>query len=79
MTTAQANAFEEGTGSFFTAADFLLTVQSIGTTFVFIYVAWVILRAYTDFGKEFTKSRDMVSTWFRALFVMMIFLYLLVN
>jgi integrating conjugative element protein (TIGR03758 family) len=79
MTTAQSTAFEEGTGSFFTAADFLLVVQSIGATLMFLYVAWIILRAYTDFGREFTKSRDMIGTWLRAVFMMMIFLYLFVN
>jgi hypothetical protein len=35
MTTAQSTAFEEGTGSFFTAADFLLVIQSIGATLIF--------------------------------------------
>ena len=79
MTTAQSIAFEEGTGSFFTAADFLLVVQSIGVTLMFLYVAWIMLRAYTDWGREFTKSRDMISTWLRAVFMMMIFLYLFVN
>ena len=79
MTTAQSIAFEEGTGSFFTAADFLLVVQSLGVTLMFLYVAWIMLRAYTDWGREFTKSRDMISTWLRAVFMMMIFLYLFVN
>jgi len=79
MTSAQSIAFEEGTGSFFTAADFLLVIQSIGATLMILYVAWIMLRAYTDWGREFTKSRDMISTWLRAVFMMMIFLYLFIN
>ena len=79
MTSAQATAFEEGTGSFFTASDFLFTVQAIGSTLVFVYVAWLCLRAYNDYGKGYIKANDMITVWFRGVFMMSIFLYLLVN
>lgn len=79
MNAAQVTAFEEGTGSFFTAAEFLFTVQAIGTTLVFIYVAWLLLRAYNDYGEGYIKSGDMIIVWLRGIFMMMIFLYLLVN
>lgn len=79
MNAAQAAAFEEGTGGFFTAAGLLWTVQAIGATVVFLYVAWLSYTAYIDFCEEEIKAKDMIIIWFRGVFVMMVLLYLLVN
>lgn len=79
MNAAQSAAFEEGTGNFFTAAELLWTVQAIGTTAVFLYVAWLCYRAYEDFGAEYITAKDMIIVWLRAVFLMMLLLYLLIN
>jgi len=79
MNAAQSAAFEEGTGDFFTAADLLLAIQSIGATAVFLYVAWLCYCAYRDYGAEIIKAKDMVIIWLRGVFVMMVLLYLLVQ
>lgn len=79
MNAAQAAAFEEGTGDFFTAAQLLWTIQAIGATAVFLYVAWLCYRAYDDYGAEVITAKDMIIVWFRGVFVMMVLLYLLVN
>lgn len=79
MNAAQSAAFEEGTGDFFTAAELLWTIQAIGTTAVFLYVAWLCYRAYDDYGAEVITAKDMITVWFRGVFVMMVLLYLLVN
>ncbi len=77
MNAAQTVAFEEGTGSFVTAPEMLFTVQAIGTTVVFLYVAWIFYRAYINYGDGDIKSKDMIIIWFRGLFIMMVLLYLL--
>lgn len=79
MNAAQTAAFEEGTGDVFTAAELLWTIQAIGTTAVFLYVAWLCYRAYDDYGAEVIGAKDMIIVWFRGVFVMMVLLYLLVN
>ena len=79
MNAAQSAAFEEGTGDFFTAADLLWTIQAIGTTVVFLYVAWLCYSAYNNYGAERIGAKDMITVWFRGLFVMMVLLYLLVK
>jgi len=79
MNAAQSVAFEEGTGDFFTAGELLWSVQAIGTTVVFLFVAWLCYRAYIDYGEEYISAKDMIIVWFRAVFVMMVLLYLLIN
>jgi integrating conjugative element protein (TIGR03758 family) len=79
MNAAQSAAFEEGAGGYITAPDLLMTIQAIGATVVFLYIAWMCYRAYSDFGAEIIKAGDMITIWFRGLFVMMVLLYLLVN
>lgn len=79
MNAVQETAFKEGTGSFFTAAQLLEVVQMIGATAVFLYVAWLCLRAYNDFGAGDVSAINMIIVWCRAVFVMMVLLYLLVN
>lgn len=79
MNAAQSVAFEKGTGNFFTAGELLWSVQAIGTTVVFLFVAWLCYRAYIDYGEEYISAKDMIIVWFRAVFVMMVLLYLLTN
>lgn len=79
MNAAQAAAFFEGTGDFFTAANLLLAIQGIGATAVFSYVAWLCVRAYDDYGEEEITAKDMVIIWLRGVLVMMVLLYLIVN
>ena len=77
MDAAQTVAFEEGTGAFITAPEMLFTIQAIGTTVVFLYMAWLCYRAYINYGSEEIDSKDMIIVWFRGLFVMMVLLFLL--
>lgn len=77
MNAAQTDAFEEGTGGFITAPEMLFTVQAIGTTVVFLFIAWLCYRAYIDYGSEQIDSKGMIIVWFRSLFIMMVLLYLL--
>ena len=79
MNAAQSAAFEEGTGDFFTAADLLWTIQAIGAAAVFLYVAWLCVCAYSDYGAEAIRAKDMVIVWLRGVFVMMVLLYVIVN
>ncbi|MEJ2622833.1 MAG: DUF3262 family protein [Candidatus Thiodiazotropha sp.] len=79
MTADQYAAFKEGAGNFLTAEELLWTIQAIGATAVFLYVAWLCYRAYDDYGEEVITANDMVIVWFRGVFVMMVLLYLLIN
>lgn len=79
MNAAQSVAFEEGTGAFFTAAELLNVIQLIGSSAVFIYVAWLCMTAYKDYGAELIRSKEMMAIWLRSVLVMMVLLYLIVN
>jgi len=79
MNAALAAAFEEGTGGFFTAADLLFTVQAIGATLLFLYIAWLCYRAYQDYADEMIKAQAMMIVWARSVFILMVILYLLIN
>lgn len=79
MTAVQVEAFEEGAGNLFTAADLLLALQLIGITAVLLYVAWLSYRAYTDYGDGSISATDLIITWCRGVFVLMLLLYLLRN
>jgi len=79
VNAAQEVAFEEGTGAFFTAAELLNAIQLIGASAVFLYVAWLCVTAYKDYGAEQIKSKEMITVWLRSVLVMMVLLYLIVN
>jgi hypothetical protein len=84
MNSQQAQWFAEGAGCgggscYLTADAMLLTVQSIGAVAIFIYVAWLCVSAYNDFGQEQISATDMVIVWSRGVFVLMVILYLLIN
>lgn len=85
MNANQSIWFREGAGCgesgvcYFTAENLLWAIQAIGTTVVFLFVAWLCYRAYIDYGEESISAKDMIIVWFRAVFVMMVLLYLLVN
>ena len=76
MTAAQLSAFYDGTGQFFTALDSLLLVQVLGATAVFLWAAWIAVTAYKEWGSEEITQGDMIGMWFRAVFMMMILLFL---
>jgi len=78
MTAAQLTAFEEGTGGYIIADDLLWTIQAIGSTAVFLYVAWLCIAAYNDYGDGAIKANDMIFVWLRGVFVMMVLIYMLV-
>ena len=78
MNVNQATDFEQGVGGFFTAGELLLAIQGIGATVVFLYVSWLCLRAYDDYGREYIKAQDMIIVWARGVFVLMLLLYLLI-
>lgn len=79
MNATMAGWFEEGAGGFLTAAEFLWTIKAIGVVLALTYVAWLMHRAYADYGIQRIKSSDMIMVWFRAVFILMIFLFIVVN
>ena len=85
MNAAQQNWFAEGAGCggggpcFLTADAMLFAMQAIGVVAILTYVAWVCVSAYGDFGQEQINAKDMVIIWCRAVFVLMVLLYLLIN
>ena len=58
MTASQIAWFKEGVGCdgtapcYFTASNLLWAIQAIGAVAVFTYVAWLCIRAYTDYGEK---------------------------
>tara|TARA_R110001583_G_scaffold182356_1_gene340085 strand:- start:226 stop:465 length:240 start_codon:yes stop_codon:yes gene_type:complete len=76
MTADQNLAFWEGTGEFFTANDALFTAQAIGATAVFLWLAWLCVTAYKEWGAEAITQGEMIAVWFRGLLMMMILLTL---
>lgn len=79
MNAAQSASFEEGTGSYFTAAEMLNAIQLLGATAVFLYMAWLCVSAYQAYGQGSLKAIDMIIVWCRGLFVMMVTLFLLIS
>lgn len=71
--------FDTGANGFITADDVLLAVQAIGATAVFIWAAWVLLKSYNDWAAGKIKGGQMLFVWARAVFLMMVLLFLLVN
>lgn len=71
--------FDTGANGFITADDSLFAAQSIGATVVFIWAAWVCLKAYQDWANGKTNGTQMMFVWFRAVFSMSVLLFLLVN
>ena len=76
MTAVQAQAFEDGTGSIFTAGDALLTAQLFGVTAIFIWTAWLCVSAYAEWGDGGITQGQMIAVWCRSVLVLMILLYL---
>ncbi len=79
MNTAERAAFQEGAGGFLTAGDLLIAIQGIGVTAALTYVSWLCICAYQDYGKGKIKSIDMITIWFRAVFILVIFIAIIVN
>lgn len=79
MTANQYIAFTEGTGGFFTATDTLVTAQLLGATAVFIWVAWLCVSSYKEWGQEVITQGEMIGVWLRGVLMMMILLYLFTN
>ena len=79
MTSDQVTWFEEGAGSFFTSAQLLNLIQSIGAVILLTYVAWLCVNAYKDFGNELISSSAMFTIWLRATVLLMFLLFLLIN
>ena len=79
MDAAQQLAFQEGTGNFFQAGDLLWALQAISATAVFLYVSWLCVNAYKDYGEEQISASDMMTVWIRGVAVMMVLLYLIVK
>lgn len=79
MNATQIASFEQGAGSFFTAAQLLNLIQSVGAVILLTYVAWLCVNAYKDYGNETISSRDMITIWLRAIVMLMFLLFLLIN
>ena len=71
--------FDTAASGFITADNTLLAAQSIGATIVILWTAWVSVKAYNDWTNGKTKAGQMIFIWFRAVFVLMVILFLLVN
>lgn len=71
--------FDTGANGFITADDALLASQAIGATLLFIWVAWVCILAYKDFSNGRIRGSQMMFLWFRAVFLLSVILFLLVN
>jgi integrating conjugative element protein (TIGR03758 family) len=79
VNATQIASFEEGAGSFFTAANLLNLIQSIGVVVLITYVAWLCVNAYKDYGDETISAGTMITIWMRGIFMLMILLFLLIN
>lgn len=79
MNPELADIFNEGSGGGLNAFDLLLLIQSIGVTAVITYVAWICYSAYVDFGKEKLDGTELILLWGRSTFLLMLFLYIVIN
>lgn len=79
MNATQIASFEEGAGSFFTAADLLALIQAIGVVVLLTYVAWLCVNAYKDYGNETISAKDMVTIWLRGIVMLMFLLFVFIN
>lgn len=79
MTSNQITEFENGAGSFFTANDMLVLIQSVGAMLLLTYVAWLCVSAYKDYGEERISAGAMMNVWIRAVFVLMFLLWIIIN
>ena len=79
MNAQQVTAFEEGTGAFFTAAELLNLIQSVGVAILITYVAWLCVTAYKEFGDGQLFAKDMMAVWLRSIAMLMFLLYLFIN
>ncbi len=68
--------FDEGAAGFLTASNLLLAIQLIGCTLAFVYVAWVCVASYNEWGESEISGGQMLTTWFRAIAALMVLLYL---
>lgn len=68
--------FDEGAGGFLTAASLNVGVQMIGVTLALLYMVFVAISAYREWGNERIKAGDLTFLVFRALAALMVLLYL---
>lgn len=72
------NGFDEGAGGFLTASTLSLFIQSVGVVFVLIYMVTVCLTIYQEWGVGRITTGELGMLAMRALFSLMVLLYLFI-
>ena len=73
----QKVSFAEGSGGIFSADNMLFAVQTIGATSLLLFIAWIFLKAYSEYGEGNTKANEVLVVWARAVFILMVLMYLI--
>ncbi|AHI33398.1 hypothetical protein A6779_17730 [Marinobacter adhaerens] len=62
-----------------TAANLLTLAQMIAVVAVITFIAWTCMQAYENWANEEIKSGQMIFIWARAVFVLLVMLFLIIN
>lgn len=79
MNTQQSQSFQQGAGNFLTASDTLFAVKAIGALMLLLFIAWVFVKAYNEYGTGNAKGDEMLFTWGRAVFILTVLMYVIAN
>ena len=75
MTPSQEAAFNSGGGgNYFTADNLFSAISLIGGTAIVLYVAWLVVQSYNEYGDGEISASNMLFIWARGVFILLIFL-----
>lgn len=85
MSPDQHQWFQDGSGCngaascWMTAANLLTLAQMVAVVAVITFIAWTCMQAYENWANEEIKSGQMIFIWARAVFVLLVMLFLIIN
>jgi len=78
MNGNQNNAFTLGTGNIFNAADLSLLIASVFSVILFLYVSWLFIEAYKNYGDSRITEGEFLVTLARGAGLLSLLLFIVI-
>lgn len=78
MNATQQSAFSNGTANIFNAGDLSLLIASVFSVLIFLYVSWLCVEAYKNYGEGRLTEGDFLVTVLRGAGLLTFLLFLVI-